>query len=139
MPQVLESLCLTHCWMNPLSGVIYNWTPHYKSQKVGKFLNKISSKVCKWSSLNVPGTGTPVSHSLMEESCFSFPAPLSGVIDNWTPQYESLKDRQILGQNQLNRLQMVQFECPRYWNPCVSLTVGGIPFLISSPSLWGNI
>ena len=34
---------------------------------------------------------------------------------------------------------MVQFECSRYWNPRVSLIVGGIPFLISSLSLSGVI
>ena len=34
----------------------------------------------------------------------------------------------ILGQNQLNRLQMVQFECPKDGNPCVSFTFGEFPF-----------
>ena len=29
----------------------------------------------------------------------------------------------ILEENELNRLLMVQFECPRVTNPCVSLTV----------------
>ena len=27
-----------------------------------------------------------------------------------------------MGQNQLNRQQMVHFECPKYRNPCVSVT-----------------
>ena len=39
---------------------------------------------------NAPSTETPapVSHPLLGESLFSH-SPLSGVIDNWTPQYES--------------------------------------------------
>ena len=41
---------------------------------------------------NAPSTETPapVSHPLLGESLFSH-SPLSGVIDNWTPQYESKK------------------------------------------------
>ena len=30
----------------------------------------------------------------------------------------------FLEQKQLDRLQMVQFECPRVRNPCVSFTIG---------------
>ena len=50
----------------------------------------------------------------------------------------------FLGQNQLYRLQVVQFECPRFWNPYVSLTFQELPFPNFSPcsflpsSLWGN-
>ena len=72
--------------------------------KVKKFENlwyKISSASCKQSSLNAPSTETPVSH------------PLSGVIDNWTPQYESQEVGKFMQQKQVNRLQMVQFECPK--------------------------
>ena len=46
------------------------------------------------------------------------------------------KDQEVgklLEQNLLNRLQMVQFECPRYNNPCVC---GVNPF--SHFWLWGN-
>ena len=70
-------------------GVIRKGSPSMKGKEVRIFWSKISSTGCKGSSLNDPGTETPVSHSLLEESLFSFPAPLSGVIDNWTPQYES--------------------------------------------------
>ena len=56
---------------------------------------------------------------------FSVPAPsflpLSGVIDNWTLQYECQKGGNFLEQNQLNRLLMVQFECPRVRNPFDSI------------------
>ena len=57
---------------------------------------------------------------------FSF--QLSGVIRNWTPQYIDQDDGKFLERNQLNRLQMVQFECPKYRNPCVSSIFGRIPF-----------
>ena len=40
--------------------------------------------------------------------------PLSEVIRNWPPQYQDQKGGKILEQNQFNRLQMVQFECPKY-------------------------
>ena len=46
-----------------------------------------------------------------------FPFSLTVVIRNWTSQYERQERRKILGQNQLKRLQMVQFECPKFKNP----------------------
>ena len=59
------------------------------------------------------------------------------VIRNGTPQYKDQDDGKILRQNQLNRLQMVQFECPRYeqkplclihfWlNPFFSIPLPGV-------------
>ena len=59
-------------------GVIRKGSPSMKGKEVSFFWGKISSTGRKWSSLNDPGTETPVSHSLLEESLFSFPAPLSG-------------------------------------------------------------
>ena len=93
--------------------------PQYKDQEVGKFWDKISFTNCKWSKLNAPGTEIPVSHPFLGESLFSF--PLSGVIDNWTLQYECQKGGNFLEQNQLNRLLMVQFECPGVRNPFDSI------------------
>ena len=93
-----------------------------KTAKLENCLDKISLTGCKWSSLNAPSTETSVSHSLLSESLFSFSAPLSGEIRNWTPQYKDQEGGKIWEQNQLNRLQMVQFECPRYQNPGVSFT-----------------
>ena len=62
-------------------------------------------------------------HILFRPFPFSAPAhsflPHSGVIRNWTSQYERLTSGNFLEQNQLNRLQRVQIECPRYWNPCL--------------------
>ena len=88
-----------------------------KGKKMENLWDKISLTSCKWSSLNAPSTETPVSHSLLSESLFSFSVPLSGVIRNWTPQYEDCKVGKLFGQNQLTRLQMVQFECPRGRDP----------------------
>ena len=93
-----------------------------KTAKVENYVDKISLTGSKWSSLNAPGSEPPVSHSLLSESLFSFSLPLSGVIRNWTPQYEDCKGGKSCGQNKLNRLQKVQFECPRVRNPRVSFT-----------------
>ena len=49
---------------------------------------------------------------------------VSRVIRNGTPQYKNQDDGTFVGQNQLNRLQMVQFECPKDRNPCVSSIFG---------------
>ena len=55
-------------------------------KKVEISWNKISFTGCQWSSLNAPGSGTPVSHSLLKSSLFPFSAPapsflpLSGVL-----------------------------------------------------------
>ena len=48
-----------------------------KGKKVQYFCNKISLTGCKWSSLNAPGTETPVSHSVWVNSLFLFSAFLS--------------------------------------------------------------
>ena len=58
---------------------------------------------------------------------FQFPAPADSSL--WgnkkrEPQYKDQEGGNLLEQNQLNRLQMVQFECPKYRNPCVSSTFG---------------
>ena len=81
-----------------------------------------------------------MSHSLLEESISPFPAPapsflpLSGVIRNGSPQYKDKEDENIWEQNQLHRLQMVQFECPGVRNPSYSSTsrfnTRDVPFLV---------
>ena len=107
--------------------------PSIKVRKVENFWDKISLTGCQWSNLNAPGSETPVSQSLLEESIFPFPASapsyflFSGVIRNGSPQYKGQEDGQISEQNQFNRLQMVQFECSRVRNPCVSFTVSLAP------------
>ena len=107
---------------------------------MGKFWNKISSTGCKWSTLNAPSTEIPVSNSLLGGSLFSIFSPccfLSGVIRNGSPHYKGHEGGNILERNQLNRLQIVQFECPKYRNPYGSFTFECLPFphfqRISSP------
>ena len=45
-----------------------------------------------------------------------------------------LKGRNLLEQNQFNRLQKVQFECSKVRNPCVSFTFEEFPFPMFSPN-----
>ena len=119
-------------------------TPSIMLRRVDNFWKKISLTGCKWSSFNALGTETPVSHSLLGTWIFFVMSSfLSGVIRNWTPQYKDQEGEKIMEQNKLNRLQMVRFECPKYRQTSLCLnhccqTVGWIPFLISSPSLWGH-
>ena len=94
-----------------------------KVKNVEYIWDKISPTGCKLSNLNAPSTETLASHSLLGESLFLI----------FLSQYESQKGEKFMEQNQLNRLQMVQFECPKqclihFWvNP-----------LFSFSSLWGN-
>ena len=50
---------------------------------------------------------------------------LSGV-KKWDPEYKDLEDGKIMEQNQLNRLQRVQFECPKYRNSWVAIQLAKI-------------
>ena len=50
-----------------------NWPPSMKVKNLAKSGNKIGLTGCKWSSLNVPGTGNPLSHSVLELGEFLFP------------------------------------------------------------------
>ena len=67
---------------------------------------------CTWSSLNAPSTETPVLHQFLVESLFLI-SPLWGN-KKWEPQYKDEEVGNIFGQIQLNRLQMVQFECLKH-------------------------
>ena len=67
-----------------------------------------------------------------------FSLPLSRVI-RIGPQYRSVKVGKLGEQNWLNRLQMVQFECPRHWKTCATLRLGEIHFPIFSLPLSGVI
>ena len=75
---------------------------------------------CIWSSLNVPGTGIPLSHPILKLEDFPFLiiGPL-GVI-RMGSQYESEKFGIILAQEELNGLHLVQGECLGRWNPSVT-------------------
>ena len=45
----------------------------YESEKLKIFLNKMGLKGCIWSSLDAPGTQSPLSHSILELDEFHFP------------------------------------------------------------------
>ena len=42
------------------------WPPSMKVQQIENCQNKMGLKGCKWSSLNAPGTQTPLSHPFLE-------------------------------------------------------------------------
>ena len=52
----------------PIIGLWGNkkWAPSIKVKKIENCQNKMGLKGCKWSSLNAPGTQTPLSHPFLE-------------------------------------------------------------------------
>ena len=80
MPQALKPLSLIHTesWENsPFPLLVLwgnkNWLPSMKVKKLENVHTKIGLKGCKWSSLNVPGIETPLSHSVLDLDEFPFP------------------------------------------------------------------
>ena len=49
-----------------------NWPPSMKVEKLENFQDKSGSKGCKWSSLNGPGTETPLHHPILKLEEFPF-------------------------------------------------------------------
>ena len=79
MPQALKPLSLTHIGKGKFSQLPLlalwgnkNGLPSMKVKKLEKFQNKIGLKGCKWSSLNAPGTETPLSHPILKLEEFPF-------------------------------------------------------------------
>ena len=72
-----------------------NWLPSMKVKKVENCQSKIGSKGCKGSSLNAPGTQSPLSHPILKlgEIPFLIIGPWGN--KNWPPQYESEKDGKL--------------------------------------------
>ena len=66
LPQAPNSLCITLVGRIPLSyfswGIKEMGSGAWDS-RVRKFQNKVGLKGCKWSSLNAPGTKSPLHHS----------------------------------------------------------------------------
>ena len=74
-----QTLYLIHLlgWKNYLFALLAfwgnkNWPPSMKVEKLEKFQTLMTSKGCKWSSLNGPGTETPLSHPVLELCDFPF-------------------------------------------------------------------
>ena len=80
-----------------------------------------------WLTLPVPRKRTPCVSSILGWFLFSH-FPLSGVIRNGLPSKKMNKLEKIVEQNQLYRIQMVQFECPRYRTPMYHPFWGWFPF-----------
>ena len=49
-----------------------NWPPSMKVKKLKIFQDKMGSMGCKWSSLNAPGTQSPLSHPILKLDEFPF-------------------------------------------------------------------
>ena len=80
MPQALKPLCLIHNEKGKFSQLPIlalwgnkNWLPSMKVKKLENVQDKIGLKGCKGSSLNAPGTESPLSHPYWELGEFSFP------------------------------------------------------------------
>ena len=73
MPQALKPLCLIHFLRCEISLFLLlalwgnmNLPPSIKMKQIENSQNNMGLKGCKCSSLNVPGTQTPLSHSVLE-------------------------------------------------------------------------
>ena len=68
-----------------------NWLPSMKVKKSEKFQNKMGLKECKWSSLNIPGTETLLSHPILKLD--EPPLPLLALWGNknWPPSMKVKK------------------------------------------------
>ena len=89
---------------------------------------------CIWSSLNVPGTGCPLSHSILRLCDFLFSYNWTSGVIRLGPQYESDKVGIHLAKEEPNGLHLVQFECSRHWKPPVSAN-----FEVGRFSILGNL
>ena len=142
-----KPLCLIHFWVIPflplsspapfflpLSGI---GPPSMKGKKLESFWNKIRLTGCIWSSLNALGSETPVSHLLLGDSIFAIFFPCS-FLPSWGNKELDLPvwKVKILEQNQLNRLQMVQYECSKVTHQLVFSLVS---FVGTYPLLCPNV
>ena len=133
MPKALKShshtlvvrIPISHFHSSPL-WVNKNWPRVKRLKKVKHLWYKLGLPSCKWSNLNAPGTQNPLPGSGWENSIYSF---FWGLKEMGSPAWRS-KFGKYSEQNWLNRVQMVQFECPKHPNPCLSLRLGGFHFLI---------
>ena len=78
-----------------------------KVKKMENVWNKCGLTGCKWSSLNAPGTETPLSHSVLELEQLPFPHYWPSGVIRIGSQYEGEKYGKFSEQNMLKRLQMV--------------------------------
>ena len=121
MPQIQNSLHVTHLWRNPFSH-FQPLLPLFSSWvKRGKFWNKINITSCKWSNFNASSSEHHLCYPLLDSSLFHF-QPLLLLFFNWVKSWE------ILEQNKSNNLKMDRFECFKFRAPFIFSPVRGISF-----------
>ena len=144
MPQALKPLCLTQVGRIPFSHFQSsslwgnkNWAPQYKDVKVGKFREQNLRNRLQMVQFEWPRPSNPCVLPRLGEFHIShiLPSFLWGN-KNRAPLYKYVEVGKCREHNWLNRLQMVQFECRKYRNPCVSLTFGGTHFSHFQPLLF---
>ena len=123
MPQALKPPCLIHFWVNPFFSFSTLWVnekwepPVWRSERwIFKKKNKLNK--LQMVQFEFPRYWNPCISTIFWWLPFSHFQP-SGVIRNGSPKYIGQEDEKMLWQNQLNKLQLVHFECPRHWSPCV--------------------
>ena len=163
MSQVQKTLCLIHFWVNPffpfsvlaasfllLSGVIRNWTSHYKGQERGKYLGQNQPNSVQMVQFEFPKyRQKPLCLIHFWVNPFSpFPAPaasthpLSGILRNGSPQVRKVK-------KSWNKISLIgcKWSCLNALGtetPVSHSLMSESLFPISSPwcflssSLWGN-
>ena len=103
-----------------------------------KFQNKSSSKGCKWPSLNVPGTKSPLTHPILKME-FSLPiiSPLGN--KNWPPSMKVKKLETFQNKGSLKGFKWSSLNAPGtktpLSHPILKLGEFPIPPLLA---LWGN-
>ena len=110
--EALKSPCLIHLWswMNPSFPLLAflgnkNWPPSMKLKKMKIFWNKMPM---------------PMHHSIPERKLRSYGSIAFCPITRDAVGGNLIEVENLVEQNGLSGLQVVHFECPRYWKPLIS-------------------
>ena len=142
MPQALKTHCLILFWgcdnsFFPLLALWgnKNWPPSMKVKKLENSKNKRGLKGCKWSSLDVPGTGNPLSHSLWGLKEFPFNIILLWGNKNWPPSMNVKKMENFQNKRGLKGCKWSSLKAPGTENPLSHPLLGleEFPFPIIGP------
>ena len=142
MSQALKTHCLIHFWSweKSLFSLLAlwgnkNWPPSIKMREIENCQNKMGLKGCKWSSLNAPGTHTPLSHSILEldSSLFSLLALWGN--KNWPPNIKVQKVENCKNKMGLKGCKWSSLDAPGTHSPLSHpiLELGNLSFLTISP------
>ena len=94
--------------------------PQYESEKVGIILAQEELSGLHLVQFECPWHWNPPVSTNFEVGRFPFSDYWTSGVIRIGSQYESEKVEIILAQEELSGLHLVQFECPRHWNPPVS-------------------